>query len=70
MMSGDRIYLSREEQAYLIRMLEIEDPQVAVEKFAILLVEERADPGSIQDYLRKIMKVDLEEYFAKLKKRG
>ena len=69
-MSADRIYLSREEQIFLIKMLEIEDPAVAVERFAILMVEERADPSNLSDYLKKIMKIDLQEYLAKLKKRG
>lgn len=69
-MSGDRIRLSREEQVFLMKMIETDDPMMAVEKFAILMVEERVDPSDLEIYIKKIMKVDLEEYMAKLKKRG
>jgi hypothetical protein len=69
-MSGEKIFLSREEQAFLMEMTDTKSPSDAVEKFAILMVEERVDPSDLEDYLKKIMKVDLEEYFIKLKKRG
>ena len=55
-MSSDRIYLSREEQIFLMEMLELRDPSQAAEKFALLMVEERADPTELQKYLKKIMK--------------
>lgn len=55
-MSDSRIYLNREEQEFLIEMLEIDDPIDAVEKFAFILVDERADPNKLQDYVKKIMK--------------
>lgn len=55
-MSSDRIYLSKEEQIFLTEMLEIEDINDAVEKFAILMVEERADPTQLHKYLKKIIK--------------
>ena len=55
-MSSDRIYLNKEEQIFLMEMLELEDPVSAAEKFAILMVEERADPTELQKYLKKIMK--------------
>ncbi len=69
-MSGDRIRLSREEQVFLMKMIETDDPMMAVEKFAILMAEEWVDPSDLEIYIKKIMKVDLEEYMAKLKKRG
>jgi hypothetical protein len=55
-MSDGKIYLNREEQEFLIEMLEIDDPIDAVEKFAFILVDERADPNKLQDYVKKIMK--------------
>ncbi|HWY35731.1 MAG TPA: hypothetical protein VNX68_13885 [Nitrosopumilaceae archaeon] len=54
-MSNDKIYLSRAEQIFLIEMLEISNPQEAAEKFALLMVEERADPTQLQQYIKKIM---------------
>ena len=38
-----------------MEMLEINNPQEAAEKFALLLVEERVDPTQLQMYLKKIM---------------
>lgn len=55
-MNDGKIYLNREEQEFLIEMLEIEDPIDAVEKFAFILVDEKADPNKLQDYVKKIMK--------------
>ena len=60
-MSSDKIYLSREEQLYLMEMLELESPIDAVEKFALLMVEEKADPTLLRDYIKKIMKNKLEK---------
>lgn len=55
-MSNDKIFLSREEQQFLIDMLEIQDPMEAVEKFAYMMTEEKADPGQLQKYIQKMMK--------------
>lgn len=55
-MSSDKIYLSVEEQIYLMEMLEINDANRAVEKFATILTEERADPTQMKKYLSKILK--------------
>jgi len=52
---SDKIYLSRSEQKYLMEMLEINDPIQAAEKFAYMLVEEKADPSKLQEYVKKIM---------------
>jgi hypothetical protein len=54
-MSDGKIYLNRDEQEFLVHMLEIEDPIDAVERFAFILVDERADPNKLQDYVKKIM---------------
>ena len=54
-MNDGKIYLSREEQEYLIYMLEIENPIDAVDRFAFILVDERADPNKLQEYVKKIM---------------
>lgn len=56
MNSDSKIYLSREEQTFLMDYLELNDPMEAVEKFAELLVTERADPGKLEQYVKKIMK--------------
>jgi hypothetical protein len=53
---NDRIYLSREEQTFLMEMLEIQDPVEAVDRFAYLIVLEKADPTKLHDYLKKIMR--------------
>lgn len=55
-MSSDKIYLSREEQLFLMEMFEVKNPTEAAEKFALLMVDERADPLDLTDYLKKIMK--------------
>ncbi len=54
-MNSGRIYLSREEQIFLMEMLEINDPIDATEKFAEIMVEQGADPVELQKYLKKIM---------------
>jgi hypothetical protein len=53
MMSSDKIYLSKEEQIFLMEMLELQNPVQAAEKYALLMVEEKADPLQLQKYLRK-----------------
>jgi len=55
-MSSDRIYLSKEEQIFLMEMLEINNPIEAAERFAVLMVNEKADPTKLQEYIKKIMK--------------
>lgn len=52
---SDKIYLSKEEQIFLMEMLELKDPVQAAEKFALLMIEEHADPTQLQKYLRKII---------------
>lgn len=55
-MSSDKIYLTREEQLYLMEMLEVNNPVDAAEKFAVMMAKEGADPMELQAYLKKIMK--------------
>ena len=55
-MSADKVYLTAEEQIYLMEMLELNDPTKAAEKFVELLVLERANPQDLKKYLKKIMK--------------
>lgn len=55
-MSSDKIYLTKEEQIFLMERLEIDDPIEAVERFAYLMTLEKADPQDLQKYLKKIMK--------------
>lgn len=55
MSSDSRVYLSVEEQLFLIEWLEIDDPVQAVERFAVLMVKEKADPTELSDYIKKIM---------------
>lgn len=54
--NSSKIYLSREEQIFLMNMLESTDPLDATERFAEIMAEERANPLELQVYLKKIMK--------------
>lgn len=54
-MSSDNIYLSKKELDFLRKMLELTDPQDVADKFALLMVQEGANPLEIQKYLKKIM---------------
>ena len=55
-MSSEKIYLTKEEQIFLIEMLEIKDPGKAAERFAQLMILEKADPADLNEYIRKVMK--------------
>jgi len=55
-MSSDRIYLSKDEQNFLMDMLEVSTPMEAAEKFAVMMSREGADPTEMQAYTKKIMK--------------
>ncbi len=69
---SDNIYLNREEQVYLMEMLELNNVTAAWERFSTIMVEEKADPTKINQYLKKIMgsPEKLEEYFQKITKRN
>ena len=54
-MSSEKVYLTKEEQYFLMDMLEVETAEAAVEKFAVILKEEGADPVKMRDYVRKIL---------------
>ena len=54
-MSSERIYLTADEQNFLIEVLEINDPTAAFEKFISILVEERAKPEELKEYLATLM---------------
>lgn len=54
-MSSDKIYLSKEEQLFLMAMLEINDPVEAAEKYALIIIEQQGDPTKLQEYLKKAM---------------
>ena len=51
----DKIYLTRDEQRFLLDMLELKDINVAVDEFAIMMAKQGADPLDLQTYLKKIM---------------
>lgn len=55
-MSSEKIYLTREEQLFLMEMFEVKSPTEGVEKFAELMVMEKADPLELTDYLKKCIK--------------
>jgi len=40
----------------LMEMFEISDPVTACEQFALLMVEEKADPIELSAYIKKVMK--------------
>lgn len=54
-MNSGKIYLSREEQIFLMEMLEQDDPVVATEKFAEIMTEQGASPLELERYLKRIM---------------
>ena len=58
-MSSEKIFLNVEEQVYLMHMMETDNPTDAVEKFALLMIAERANPTDLLKYLKKIMKKNL-----------
>jgi hypothetical protein len=61
-MSSDKVYLSKEEQAFLIHMLETKTAKEGAEKFATLMIEERANPSEIQFYLKETLKKYLKKF--------
>ena len=54
-MSSDKVYLNREEQLFLMDMFEVQNPNDAIDRFVTMLTEERANPGDLKKYLKKIM---------------
>lgn len=54
-MSSERIYLTADEQNFLMEIFEMNDPTTAFEKFVSILVEERAKPEELKEYLATIM---------------
>jgi hypothetical protein len=54
-MSSERIYLTPEEQHFLMEMLEIKDVTQAAERFATIMTEERADPTQMKKYIQKML---------------
>jgi len=62
MSNDNKIYFSREEQVFLMEMFETQDPSVAAERFATMLVEERANPSDLKKYLSRIIKKYLEKF--------
>lgn len=60
-MSSDKVYLSKEEQYFLMDMFELDNPTDAAEKFARVIAEEKADPGKMQDYLKRIIQIAKKE---------
>lgn len=50
-----RIYLNRQQLEYLVRMTEMADPKDAIERFAVILLEERVDPAKMNQYIDKLM---------------
>lgn len=58
-MSSDRVYLTREEQIYLMEMLEIDNIERAAERFIELMISEGANPNDFNKYLKKVMRKTL-----------
>ena len=56
MSDGTKIFLTVEEQVFLMEWLELNDPTKAAEKFAKILTEERASAQDMKKYIQKIMK--------------
>lgn len=53
--NNSKVYLNREEQLYLMEMLEISNPEMAVLKFSEILASEGVDSSKLSTYLKKIM---------------
>ena len=53
---SDKIFLSPEEQSFLMHMFETSSPIKAAEDFAYLMALEKADPMDLQQYLKIVMK--------------
>lgn len=56
MNSNGMIRLSKEQQTFLMEMLEMDDIMDAVEKFAVIMADERVDPSEMPEYLKTIIK--------------
>ena len=54
-MSSEKVYLTKEEQIYLMEMFEVDNPTDAAENFVRLMVEVGVDPVELKSYLRKVM---------------
>jgi hypothetical protein len=52
--NSSRFFLSKEEQYFLMEVLEIRDVQKAFDRFAEMLVEERCNPQQIDKYIKRI----------------
>lgn len=52
---SEKIYLTKPQQNFLKEMLEIEDIKEAAQYFALMMVEEKADPTQLQKYVERIM---------------
>lgn len=50
-----RVYLNREQLEYVLKMIGTNDPKEAVEQFAIILLEEKADPNKMTQYIDKLI---------------
>lgn len=55
-MSANKVRLTREEQIFLMEMLETNDVEDAAEQFAVLMVMENVNPTELEEYLKKVMK--------------
>jgi hypothetical protein len=56
-----RIFLTKAQIKYLVTMLEIDDPQDAIDAFTEMLEKEGADPTKLAKYVEKIMEKPLPE---------
>lgn len=55
-MSSEKIFLNREEQIFLMEMLETQDIEDAVYKFSDMMAKQGADPVDMKKYIVKIMR--------------
>ena len=56
-MSSGKFSLSKEEQYFLMEILEINDVQEAFDRFTEILIEEKGDPQKVDKYIKKILEV-------------
>lgn len=54
-MDPNRFFLSKEEQHFLIEVLEIPDVQDAFDRLTEILVQEGCDPQKIDKYIKRLL---------------
>lgn len=54
-MSSDKFMLNKEEQYFIMEILEISDVQDAFDRFTEILIEEGGNPHNVDKYIKRIL---------------